>query len=49
MEREFSGEVWSWRGPAPFHPVTVPEETMVRTAAAIDVGDTVAVGLSVDV
>jgi len=22
---EFSGEVWHWRGPAPFHFVTVPE------------------------
>jgi len=21
---EFSGEIWSWRGPAPFHFVTVP-------------------------
>jgi hypothetical protein len=21
----FSGEVWSWRGPAPYHFVTVPE------------------------
>ncbi len=23
---EFSGDVWHWRGPAPFHFVTVPEE-----------------------
>lgn len=22
---EFSGEVWFWRGPSPFHFVTVPE------------------------
>jgi hypothetical protein len=22
---EFSGEVWHWRGPSPFHFVTVPE------------------------
>jgi len=22
---EFTGEVWYWRGPAPFHFVTVPE------------------------
>jgi len=22
----FSGEIWSWRGPAPFHFVTVPEK-----------------------
>jgi hypothetical protein len=23
---EFSAEIWSWRGPAPFHFVTVPEQ-----------------------
>jgi hypothetical protein len=23
---DFTGEVWFWRGPAPFHFVTVPEE-----------------------
>ncbi|MCA9837346.1 MAG: DUF1905 domain-containing protein [Trueperaceae bacterium] len=23
---EFSGEIWYWRGPAPFYFVTVPEE-----------------------
>lgn len=26
MELEFSGELWFWRGPAPFHFVTVPED-----------------------
>lgn len=26
MDLEFSGEVWHWRGPAPFFFVTVPEE-----------------------
>ncbi len=26
MELEFSGEMWFWRGPSPFHFVTVPEE-----------------------
>ena len=26
MELEFSGEIWFWRGPSPFHFVTVPEE-----------------------
>lgn len=26
MELEFSGEIWQWRGPAPFYFVTVPEE-----------------------
>ena len=25
MILEFSGEVWHWRGPAPYHFVTVPE------------------------
>jgi hypothetical protein len=25
VELEFSGEVWYWRGPSPFHFVTVPE------------------------
>ena len=25
MELRFSGEVWPWRGPAPYHFVTVPE------------------------
>jgi hypothetical protein len=33
---EFSGEIWYWRGPAPFHFVTVPEEqcTELATVAA---------------
>ena len=26
MELEFSGEIWHWKGPSPFHFVTVPEE-----------------------
>ncbi|MDH2444554.1 DUF1905 domain-containing protein [Amnibacterium sp. CER49] len=26
VDLRFSGEVWFWRGPAPFHFVTVPEE-----------------------
>ena len=26
LELEFSGEIWYWRGPAPFHFVTVPDE-----------------------
>ena len=26
MELEFSGEVWFWRGPSPYHFVTVPDE-----------------------
>ena len=26
MQLEFSGELWTWRGPAPYYFVTVPEE-----------------------
>jgi hypothetical protein len=26
MEMEFTGIIWYWRGPAPFHFVTVPKE-----------------------
>jgi len=26
MDIEFSAEIWHWRGPSPFHFVTVPEE-----------------------
>ncbi|HEU4742866.1 MAG TPA: DUF1905 domain-containing protein [Meiothermus sp.] len=26
MSLEFSGEVWQWRGPAPFYFVTIPAE-----------------------
>ncbi len=26
MDMGFSGEIWYWRGPAPYHFVTVPEE-----------------------
>jgi uncharacterized protein DUF1905 len=26
MDLEFTGELWYWRGPAPFHFVTVPDE-----------------------
>ena len=26
MVLEFSGDVWFWKGPAPFHFVTVPED-----------------------
>ena len=25
MDLEFSGRVWEWRGPSPYHFVTVPE------------------------
>jgi len=30
----FSGEIWYWRGPAPFHFVTVPPEQSEEIAAA---------------
>jgi hypothetical protein len=26
MKLEFSGEMWFWRGPVPFHFITVPDE-----------------------
>ncbi len=26
MHIEFNGEIWFWRGPSPYHFVTVPEE-----------------------
>jgi hypothetical protein len=37
LELEFSGELWYWRGPAPFHFVTVPEEASIglRAMAAL--------------
>ncbi|MDF2846287.1 MAG: hypothetical protein K0R97_269 [Oerskovia sp.] len=30
MEIEAVGEVWHWRGPAPFHFVTVPDDESAR-------------------
>ncbi|HEY9408013.1 MAG TPA: DUF1905 domain-containing protein [Jiangellaceae bacterium] len=41
MELEFSGEMWFWRGPAPWHFVTVPEENcheLDATAAVVSYG-----------
>ncbi|GAA1391324.1 DUF1905 domain-containing protein [Luteococcus peritonei] len=32
MELDFSGPVWEWRGPAPFHFVTVPAEQAEQVA-----------------
>jgi hypothetical protein len=29
----FSGEIWSWRGPSPYHFITVPDEISVRLRA----------------
>jgi hypothetical protein len=34
MEMEFSGEMWFWRGPAPWHFVTVPEDQCREIADA---------------
>ena len=34
MRLEFSGEVWFWRGPSPFHFVTVPEDESAQLEAA---------------
>jgi hypothetical protein len=94
VDLQFSGEVWFWRGPAPYHFVTVPDaeaaalraaagrvsygwgmipvtaringttwttslwpkdesyvvpvKVAVRRAEAVDVGDVVTVGLTVD-
>lgn len=34
MDLEFSGEVWFWRGPSPYHFVTVPEDESAELQAA---------------
>ncbi|MCW2636901.1 MAG: hypothetical protein JWQ99_3268 [Blastococcus sp.] len=34
MDLEFSGEVWFWKGPAPHHFVTVPDEECAALEAA---------------
>ena len=33
MELTFEGEIWYWRGPSPFHFVTVPEGPAAELAA----------------
>ncbi|WP_309070902.1 DUF1905 domain-containing protein [Arthrobacter sp.] len=33
MQLTFEGDIWYWRGPAPFHFVTVPEEQCVEVRA----------------
>jgi hypothetical protein len=41
MDLEFSGEVWHWRGPAPHHFVSVPEDDAAEiesVAAAVTYG-----------
>jgi len=38
MELEFGGDVWEWRGPAPYHFVWVPDDEadqLRETAAAV--------------
>ena len=38
---EFSGEIWFWRGPAPWHFITVPEDEcreLERAAALVSYG-----------
>jgi Domain of unknown function (DUF1905) len=34
MKLEFSGEIWFWRGPAPHHFITVPDEECGALEAA---------------
>lgn len=41
MEFEFSGEMWFWRGPAPWHFVTVPDE---RCLVLADMSEIVSYG-----
>ncbi|MCZ3387646.1 MAG: DUF1905 domain-containing protein [Actinomycetia bacterium] len=41
MHLEFSGEMWSWRGPSPFHFITVPPDEgaeLEMTAALVSYG-----------
>lgn len=41
MQFEFSGEVWFWRGPAPWHFVTVPDDAadaLEATSAQVSYG-----------
>ncbi|MEP7040166.1 MAG: DUF1905 domain-containing protein [Chloroflexota bacterium] len=33
LETEFAGEIFSWRGPSPYHFITVPEEACVGIRA----------------
>jgi hypothetical protein len=37
MDLEFTADVWSWRGPSPYHFVTVPEDESaeLQEAAAL--------------
>lgn len=33
VELQFSGEVWHWRGPAPYHFVTIPDDESAEIEA----------------
>ena len=33
MRLEFAGELWSWRGPSPYHFITVPEDACAALRA----------------
>ena len=37
MDLEFSGELWFWKGPAPWHFITVPDEDCFELRAASEV------------
>jgi len=37
MLLEFAGEIWFWRGPSPFHFVTVPDEESAELHAVSSV------------
>jgi hypothetical protein len=34
MNLQFSGEIWFWRGPAPWHFITVPDEECAQLEQA---------------
>jgi hypothetical protein len=34
MDLEFTGDIWFWRGPSPYHFVTVPDEESAELASA---------------
>lgn len=57
MILEFTGEMWFWRGPSPWHFLTVPKDgryvvpvkASVRKAEGLEVGEPVTVRLTVEV
>lgn len=41
MDLQFSGEIWFWKGPAPWHFITVPDEecgALEATASLVSYG-----------